>query len=216
MKVCPLCHTPYDNDSIQNCTKDGTLLIVAQKLPENPPLPEAIHADPDADTADFDFEAIHSEYAHLKQEKKEEKNPSEVVIDNAVKPPAPPAPAPALPMPTPSRRSVSKTAWLSIGIIVLLLGLLTALYFWLSSSKPISVELRSYPNGAIVMLDGKSLGPSPVRAYVSPGKHEVVFSQKGYDPIQKILDVSKSGQITEKPLFQTALPKTNPPANQGK
>jgi hypothetical protein len=59
------------------------------------------------------------------------------------------------------------------------------------------LRLAGVPEGATVLLDGVSLGTSPLKepVFVDMGRHTVGVSKVGFDPAEKVVDVSGGGVI---------------------
>ena len=67
------------------------------------------------------------------------------------------------------------------------------------SSGRAEVDIVTEPPGVEVLIDGKSYGPSPVRATLAPGDHTYTVKPAGMPPYEKGFTV-KSGQILTKKL----------------
>ena len=61
------------------------------------------------------------------------------------------------------------------------------------------VDVVTVPPGVEVLIDGKSFGPSPVRATLAPGNHTYTVKPTGMPPYENTFTV-KSGQILTKKL----------------
>ncbi len=59
-----------------------------------------------------------------------------------------------------------------------------------ATAGAVSFEVRSDPTDAVVAIDGKTYGPTPVVAAVPPGAHELVVTRDGYAPATTTLDVA--------------------------
>ena len=60
-------------------------------------------------------------------------------------------------------------------------------------------DIVTEPPGVEVLIDGKSYGPSPVRATLAPGNHTYMVKQPGAAPYENTVTL-KSGQILTKTL----------------
>jgi hypothetical protein len=68
------------------------------------------------------------------------------------------------------------------------------------------IEIITIPPGVEVLIDGRSIGPSPVRATLAPGQHTYVLSQPGMEAYRgslttengttKIIRVNLGGEVT--------------------
>jgi hypothetical protein len=59
------------------------------------------------------------------------------------------------------------------------------------------VDINTVPSGVEVLIDGKSYGPSPVRATLAMGNHTYSVKQPGMAPIEKTFTVKSAGLITK-------------------
>jgi hypothetical protein len=65
---------------------------------------------------------------------------------------------------------------------------------------PVSGELLvlTTPPGLEVLVDGKSIGPSPARVTVIPGNHKYTVKREGWDPYEGTVTVSVGTRVTVK------------------
>ena len=70
-----------------------------------------------------------------------------------------------------------------------------------------TLTVSTQPSEAEVMLDGESIGKTPITRQVSVGKHHLRLSKPNYDPIEEDITIV-NGQVTK--IVKT-LPTTNPP-----
>src|SRR5208337_53656 len=54
------------------------------------------------------------------------------------------------------------------------------------------------PPGLEVLIDGKSIGPSPVRLEVAAGSHKYTVKRQGWDPYEGTVNVGNGTQVTVK------------------
>jgi hypothetical protein len=54
------------------------------------------------------------------------------------------------------------------------------------------------PPGLEVLIDGKSVGPSPARVTVVPGSHKYTVKREGWDPYEGTVTVGIGAQVTVK------------------
>jgi hypothetical protein len=207
MKICPLCQTQYEDDTLDKCPNDGTLLVLVDKLEKNPTLPQVVSAPPDAITSEFDVEAVQREAdaqkTPTKQAPRDEvaADAPQVVTLSQVEPSdtrLEPTHDLATPI-SPPKPKTSKSIYAVIALVVLV-GLAVASYFLFFKSDLVKVELRSNPSGATVLVDGKEVGRSPVQTKVEKGLHEVIFEQRGYESIQETILVSDESHIVVKDM----------------
>ncbi len=67
------------------------------------------------------------------------------------------------------------------------------------SAPRAELGINTNPAGLEVLIDGKSYGPSPVRATLNAGQHTYAITQQGGTPYQNSVNL-KSGQIVTKTL----------------
>lgn len=193
MKICPVCNTQYEDDASEKCTNDDTALVPVPKLDENPPLPTIVPAEPDADTSDFDLEAVHGEIEKRKAEPE--------AMPGVTTPEAPPeVVAPEAAPPVPVVKAKNKLLLLiAIAIITLFIvvgGIGT--YCWMRGNMEVSIELHSNPDGATIYFDGKLIGIAPATLRTTKGAHRVVFEHAGYQTIEEFIEVSGDGHVVVK------------------
>jgi hypothetical protein len=71
------------------------------------------------------------------------------------------------------------------------------------------IRIETTPPGIEVLIDGKSYGPSPVKATLPPGDHTYTLKPPGMAPFQKTFTV-KSGEIVVKKLTLAAPAEAHP------
>ena len=75
------------------------------------------------------------------------------------------------------------------------------------------LAIESEPTGAIVSLDGKVLGPAPVRAEVTLGEHRIGAALPDFEPFTRIAKVERAGERTNMVLtLQPVAVVVAPPA----
>jgi TonB family protein len=73
-----------------------------------------------------------------------------------------------------------------------------------------TLELVSNPPGALVKVDGKPVGRTPLNAYrAKPGKRQVEYALEGYDPWRREVTV-REGRKERVDAFLHAIPKATP------
>ncbi len=75
------------------------------------------------------------------------------------------------------------------------------------STARAEVDIVTVPAGVEVLIDGKSYGPSPVRATLAPGDHTYMVKPTGMPPYENGFTV-KSGQILTKKVTLGGVPTT--------
>ena len=60
------------------------------------------------------------------------------------------------------------------------------------------IDISTVPEGAEVLVDGRSYGPSPVQAVVSAGRHTFTVRQPGNPPYQGTVDVKEGSIVTRR------------------
>jgi len=96
--------------------------------------------------------------------------------------------------------------------------LLLALAIWTTacSPKPGSIEVRSEPSGALVVLDGKDVGKTPLTiTEVAPGVRNVRVVLSGYKSYESSVEVARDGVsvldvVLEKDVRNPVLIESNP------
>ncbi len=73
-----------------------------------------------------------------------------------------------------------------------------------------TLALTTSPAGAVVTLDGKSLGLTPLSKAVRPGKHTLAVTLAAHGPVEQSVEV-KAGETTQLALVLTPDPVTAPP-----
>ena len=61
---------------------------------------------------------------------------------------------------------------------------------------PARLEVIASIDGALVSLDGREVGPSPISVLRSPGGYELLVEKDGYEPHQARLDLSAGQELT--------------------
>ncbi|NOZ03746.1 MAG: PEGA domain-containing protein [FCB group bacterium] len=70
---------------------------------------------------------------------------------------------------------------------------ITALLFSTIGLSQTALNIESYPNEAVVKIDGQKIGVTPVYSYQVPvGVHKFEIVKKGYAPVRKEIDVQKA------------------------
>lgn len=174
MKICPQCQTQYDDDTLATCEQDGAPLLEVPALPLNTLNPQIEPALPDADTADFDLDAVRSQ-----------------LIKKADAPKKVTAPKKG-PKSNPFNRRALLLALGGLVFAVLLFGI----YLLFFAQPKVEIELNSDPAGAMVLLDGAEVGFAPVKVKVHAGTHQVIFRQKGFDDTHQTVQVAPDGTVT--------------------
>jgi uncharacterized membrane protein len=85
------------------------------------------------------------------------------------------------------RRS-SRTPWRRIVWLVLVLLVVPGTAA--TEGQTGGVKVDSQPSGATVIMDGKTLGKTPVLAEVKPGAHRLEIKRKGYKTVKKKIKVA--------------------------
>ena len=75
------------------------------------------------------------------------------------------------------------------------------------SSPRAELDMNTNPPGAEILIDGKSYGPSPVHATLTPGTHSYTVKSPGSAPFENTVTL-KSGDIITKTLTFSANAKT--------
>ena len=65
-----------------------------------------------------------------------------------------------------------------------------------AKDEAIQVTVKSTPDGADIMLDGKFVGSTPSTFQIEPGDHSVRVELDGFLPWEKSLTITPGGQIT--------------------
>jgi len=73
------------------------------------------------------------------------------------------------------------------------------------SSPSAELGIVTVPAGLEVLIDGKSYGPSPVRATLPPGNHTYTVKQPGAEPLEKTVTLKSSGIVTKTVTFGTTV-----------
>jgi serine/threonine-protein kinase len=127
-----------------------------------------------------------------------------------VQPPLPP-PLP----PPPPRKPISRTGlvWVlvaALGVILLMIGVKTLvprLHKPVAGSQPVSIEVRTWPPGATIRLNGKIRGTSSFQLEEVPGRYQLEAILEGYQPVATTIDIRTGGtapiELTLPPLPQT-------------
>ncbi len=105
--------------------------------------------------------------------------------------------------------------WLKPGHLLFLAVILVTLALalvWVFRKRPappppalVALAISTSPAGAAVAIDGRDVGPSPVRPSLSPGRHQIEAKQVGYDTLSQSVDVAE-GMTPIPTLALTALP----------
>ena len=191
MKICPVCNTQYKDDASEKCTNDDTPLVPVPKLDENPPLPTIVPAEPDADTSDFDLEAVHGEI----EKRKAEPKPAPVIAVPEIATPEPEVAPPA------AIAKAKNKSWVLIAIVIIALFIVAGgigTYCWMRSNVEVPIELHSNPDGATIYFDGKLIGVAPATLRTIKGMHRVVFEHAGYQTIEEWIEVFSDGRVVVK------------------
>ncbi|MCA9604328.1 MAG: serine/threonine protein kinase [Myxococcales bacterium] len=136
-----------------------------------------------------DYAAAADAAAHAAEAKaaaaREPTQPTPIERD-PIRPPAPPGKAGA-------------ASWLFRGLVALLLLGVGAggYYLYLASTVTASIEVRTEPNvAAVVLLDGTQRGTAPVRLdHVSEGHHVVTVVAPGYEDATRELEVTSNATV---------------------
>jgi hypothetical protein len=112
-----------------------------------------------------------------------------------------------------AQQKAQSFAWIMIGIALMIaLGVLTlgAMFFFQEPPKPapvkatVEVRLSSTPSGAQVLLQGQSLGLTPliIEREAGPGAVTVLFRKEGYQDEETSIPLDRDGyvQVSLKPL----------------
>jgi len=75
------------------------------------------------------------------------------------------------------------------------------------SSPRAELDIITRPAGIEVMVDGKSMGPSPIHAILTPGSHTYTVKQNGAPPYENSVRL-KSGEIITKTLTMSSAAST--------
>lgn len=73
-----------------------------------------------------------------------------------------------------------------------------------------TLALTTSPAGAVVTLDGKSLGLTPLSKAVRPGRHTLAVTLAAHAPVEQAVEV-KAGETTQLALVLTPDPASAPP-----
>jgi serine/threonine-protein kinase len=73
------------------------------------------------------------------------------------------------------------------------------------STPRAEVDIITVPPGVEVLIDGKSHGPSPVRATLAPGNHTYTAKPPGMAPIEKAFTIKSAGLIIKTLTIPTAV-----------
>ena len=76
-----------------------------------------------------------------------------------------------------------------------------------------SISLKTNPSGAIVSINGKSYGSSPVTITLPPGSYTAIFTLSGYKNETKIFEI-KANEQTNLEITLTKITTTTPPPTQ--
>ena len=76
------------------------------------------------------------------------------------------------------------------------------------TAEQATLKIVTVPPGAEVLIDGKSYGPSPVRAYLAAGKHSYTLERPGMSPYNSTATLRSGGIITRTISFGATV--TNP------
>jgi len=86
---------------------------------------------------------------------------------------------------SPARR---RKIWMAAALVSALLGGLVGAYLWTASTPKRSVDVRSVPAAATVLLDGRSVGSTPLQLQVDGATAIVLqIERRGYRPFTKQL-----------------------------
>ncbi len=112
----------------------------------------------------------------------------------------------------PPSKIPSKTIRLAGAAALLLIGSFAVIKF-VTGNKPkppepvphtaatvVPVEVRTTPAGAVVVVDGRNSGKSPVTVNLAPGNHEAVITLDGYQPKRVPLKVAAGAAPLDVPL----------------
>ena len=106
------------------------------------------------------------------------------------------------------KRSISGTQ-AAVLVMFGLLALLAAIVWFARATAVLTVT--TVPPGAAVLLDGKSVGVSPMQKRVRASSHSIELALAGYEPFKEIVEVPSSGLPFLQPL-QKLPPPPPPPA----
>ena len=73
------------------------------------------------------------------------------------------------------------------------------------SAPSSELDVVTLPAGIEVLIDGKSYGPSPVRATLPPGNHTYTVKSPGGAPYEKSISLKSGDIITKKLTFDSGL-----------
>lgn len=59
-----------------------------------------------------------------------------------------------------------------------------------------TLVVRSFPPGAMVQIDGISIGKSPIKYLLRPGEHMINISREGYDSINQKIEINAGATYT--------------------
>jgi serine/threonine protein kinase len=112
-----------------------------------------------------------------------------------------------------------KLPWVAAAAGILILAS-AGLFFWKRSvpqtapaSTPITLDIRTNPPGARVLVDGEAKGSSNLSVALQSGGHEIRAELEGYEPGVASTNLSEGSpasplEINLKPLVATAMPDT--------
>jgi hypothetical protein len=64
------------------------------------------------------------------------------------------------------------------------------------SAEPSTIVLKSTPDGADIMVDGKFMGSTPSTVRLTPGDHTITIERSGYRAWQRTMSVNPGGIVT--------------------
>jgi general secretion pathway protein A len=110
--------------------------------------------------------------------------------------------------PGPHKVSISKQGYKKVERVVNAIEGETTLVY--ADLRPVTgeVEISTEPPGAQVLIDGRSIGPSPIHAEIHPGPHSYVVQAEGRVPVSGEFTVEDYGVTT----LKLDLPADAPPA----
>jgi hypothetical protein len=106
------------------------------------------------------------------------------------------------------RRTLSGTqaGFLVLVVVVALVGGIIAV-----ARATAVLTVTTVPPGALVVVDGKEIGASPVQKRVRVGSHAIELALEGYEPFKEVVQVESGGLPFLQPLQRKPPPPPPPP-----
>jgi TonB family protein len=78
------------------------------------------------------------------------------------------------------------------------------------TTQPAELNIVTVPPGAQVLIDGKSYGPSPVRATLAPGNHTYTVKPPGGAPFDRTVTLQRGVIVTKRLSFGATVTSPHP------